>query len=268
VGSFLPNRFQGKGDVVVALTDKVCVVTGAARGIGEATLERLVRRGATAIGLDVDADLGEKVAASLGKRASFRFADVTDGASVDAAFESILSEHGAVHGLVNNAGVAAYYDAATMTDDEWDGVFAVDLKGVWRCSKAVLPIMRAQGGGSIVNISSIHARMTASGSFPYAAAKSGVCGMTRSLALDEGRHGIRVNAVCPGYVGTRLVDEFFDQQADPAGARAQVAQLNPLRRILEPQEVAGVVEFLLSDASSGMTGSEVIVDAGLSARFA
>jgi NAD(P)-dependent dehydrogenase (short-subunit alcohol dehydrogenase family) len=254
--------------ILTALTGKVCVVTGAARGIGEATLTYLVKQGAVAVGVDRDVELGEKVASNLGENASFVYADVTDGDSVDAAIESVVSRHGGVHGLVNNAGVAAYFDAATMTDEDWDGVFAVDLKGVWRCVKAVLPVMRAQGMGSIVNISSIHARMTEAGSFPYAAAKAGVCGLTRSLALDEGRLGIRVNTVCPRYVRTRLVDQFFDQQPDPAAARERVDDVHPMRRIVEPGEVASVVAFLLSDASSGMTGSEVTVDGGLSARFA
>lgn len=244
---------------MAAVASKVYVVTGASRGIGAATLARLVRHGATAIGLDVDGELGEKMATSLGEQASFHAVDVTNGETVDAVFDAIVSAHGAVHGLVNNAGIAAYYDAATMTDDQWDRVFAVDLKGVWRCTKAVLPI---------INISSIHARMTAAGSFPYAAAKSGVCGLTRSLALDEGRYGIRVNTVCPGYVRTRLVDEYFDQQPDPEATRARVTELHALHRIVEPDEVAGVIEFLLSDASSAMTGSEVTVDAGLTARFA
>jgi NAD(P)-dependent dehydrogenase (short-subunit alcohol dehydrogenase family) len=169
---------------------------------------------------------------------------------------------------VNNAGVAAYHDAAQMSEDDWDGVFLVDLKAVWLCCRAVLPTMRAAGSGSIVNISSIHARMTSAGSFPYAAAKSGVSGLTRSLALDEGPRGIRVNAVCPGYTRTRLVQEYLDQQEDPAAAERAIAAAHPLRRIAEPPEVAAVVTFLASDESSFVTGTEVYVDGGLSARFA
>lgn len=258
-----------KGSIgVAALTGKVCVVTGSAQGIGESILRIVAGQGAIAVGLDRDIERGERAVAEIGDRAGFRYADVTDGKSVDVAIAAVLAEHGAVHGLVNNAGVAAYFDAATMTEQQWDDVFAVDLKGVWRCSRAVLPAMRAQSGGSIVNISSIHARMTQPGSFPYAAAKAGVIGLTRSLALDEGPHGIRVNAVCPGYTRTRLVDEFFDAQPDPSAARSDVLAVHPLGRIVEPDDVAQVVAFLLSDAANGMTGSDVAVDAGLSARFA
>jgi len=142
----------------------------------------------------------------------------------------------------------------------------VDLKGAWLCAKHVLPGMVAAGGGAIVNVASIHARMTVAGMFPYAAAKSGLVGLTRSLALDYGPRGVRVNALSPGYTRTRLVEEYLERQ--PPGARDRVLEVHPLGRIGEPAEIAAVACFLLSAEASFVTGAEWAVDGGLSARFA
>lgn len=250
------------------LAARTVVVTGGAQGIGEATARDVVASGGVAAIFDTDSERGSAVAAGLGDAASFHAVDVTDGDQVDAAVHDVLTLRGAVHVLVNNAGVAAYNDAAAMTEEEWDRVFAVDLKGVWLCCRAVLPSMRDRRSGSIVNISSIHARMTSEGMFPYAAAKSAVSGLTRSLALDEAKHGIRVNAVCPGYTRTQLVQEYIDRSNDPGETERAITSVHPMGRIVEPSEVAHAVVFLGSDAASGITGAELFVDAGLSARFA
>src|SRR5437762_3191865 len=148
--------------------------------------------------------------------------------------------------LVNNAGVNAYFEATAMTEAEWDAVFAVDLKGAWLCCKHALPAMKRGGAGSIVNIASIHASLTIAGMFPYAAAKSGLVGLTRSLALDYAPANIRVNAVLPGWTRTRLVEEWFRRQPDPAAAERQVLGVHPLRRIATPAEIANLVAFVAS----------------------
>jgi NAD(P)-dependent dehydrogenase (short-subunit alcohol dehydrogenase family) len=155
-----------------------------------------------------------------------------------------------------------------MTVEEWEHVFAIDLRGPWLCSKHALPSMREARGGSIVNIASIHAFMTTPGMFPYAAAKSGLLGLTRNLALDEARHGIRVNAVCPGFVETRLVEDWLESQPDPVAARREVLEVQPLGRIGKPEEIASLVAFLASDEASFITGASILIDGGLSARFA
>lgn len=253
------------------LAGKSAIVTGGAQGIGEAIVERFAAEGADVAFLDRDVEQGHRTARRLaGDGAGPRFleCDVTDADDVREAVAETLAQNGKIDILVNNAGVAAYFDAATMTEDEWDRVFVVDLKAVWLCTRHVLPTMRAAGTGSIVNISSIHARMTAAGAFPYAAAKAGVIGLTRSLALDEGPHGIRVNAVSPGYTRTRLVQEYIDRQPDPVAAERGIVDVHPLGRIATPAEVAAVVAFLGSDDASGMTGADVVVDGGLSAKFA
>jgi NAD(P)-dependent dehydrogenase (short-subunit alcohol dehydrogenase family) len=253
------------------LGGKIAVVTGGAQGIGAAIVATFLAEGARTAFLDRDAEQGRRTAAMLTAEAGtplFLPCDVGVAGQVQEAVGQVLDRFGRVDVLVNNAGVAAYFDAAQMTEDDWDRVFAVDLKAVWLCARSVLPAMRAAGAGSIVNISSIHARLTSAGSFPYAAAKAGVTGLTRSLALDEGPRGIRVNAVCPGYTRTRLVQEYIDAQDDPAAAERAIAGVHPLRRIAEPDEVAAVVAFLASDEASFVTGTEVYVDGGLSARFA
>lgn len=250
------------------LAGKAAVVTGGAQGIGEAVVEKFLAEGARVAFLDRDAERGHDVAARLGADVAFHECDITARDQVDRALALATEAYGRVDVLVNNAGVSAYFDAVDMTDAEWDSVFAVDLKGVWLCTRGVLAGMRAAGSGSIVNVSSIHARMTTTGMFPYAAAKAGVSGLTRSLALDEGPHGIRVNAVCPGYTRTQLVQEYIDRQPDPEATERTIVDVHPLGRIATPAEIAAVCAFLASDEASFVTGAEVFVDGGLSARFA
>ena len=154
-----------------------------------------------------------------------------------------------------------------MTEREWEDVFAVDLKGAWLCARGALPAMIATRRGAIVNIASVHAKLTIQGMFPYAAAKSGLVGLTRSLALEVARYGVRVNAVSPGFTRTHLVDEYFANSGDPDIER-KVLNVHPLGRIGEPNEIAEVVCFLASDAASFVTGADWAVDGGLTARFA
>lgn len=248
------------------LQDKVAVVTGGATGIGRAIVERLHGEGCRVAFLDIDRARGEDLRARLG--VTFVECDVAREAEVADALATIAAALGPLSMLVNNAGINAYADAGEMTEAEWERFFAVDLKAAWLCTKHALPQLRQCGGGVIVNIASIHAFLTTRGMFPYAAAKSGVVGLTRSLALDHGHEGIRVNAVCPGWVRTQLVQEWFDQQDDPAAAERGVLAAHPLGRIGTPEEIAGLVAFLGSDDATFLTGATLLVDGGLSARFA
>lgn len=253
------------------LAGKVALVTGGARGIGRAIVEKFVAEGAAVAFADVDDDAGRAARSELadaGHRVVFVRADVTRATDVSAAVADAERMLGPIDVLVNNAGVNAYYDAATMTEAEWDAVFAVDLKGAWLCARHVLPGMKARRRGAIVNIASIHATLTMSGMFPYAAAKSGLVGLTRSLALDYAPHGIRVNAVSPGWTRTHLVEEWFRLQPDPAAAEASVMRAHPMRRIATPGEVANLVAFVASDEASAITGASLAVDCGLGVQFA
>jgi NAD(P)-dependent dehydrogenase (short-subunit alcohol dehydrogenase family) len=253
------------------LAGKVAAVTGGAQGIGRAIVEKFAGEGARVTFLDRDEGAGAATARELGGEGagvSFLRADVTRERDVEEALGEVARQRGRLDVLVNNAGVNAYFDAAEMTEAQWDAVFAVDLKGAWLCAKHALPSMKRGGGGAIVNIASIHASLTIAGMFPYAAAKSGLVGLTRSLALDCAPANIRVNAVLPGWTRTRLVEEWFRLQPDPGEAERRVLAVHPLGRLSTPMEVANLVAFVASDEASAITGAALAVDGGLGARFA
>src|SRR6266571_5733311 len=250
------------------LRNRVAVITGAANGIGAATARRLHREGAKVALLDIDQTNGKLLAEQLGgERALFAACDVTREEQVAAAVATTAERFERVDVLVNNAGVNAYFDAETMTLEEWERFFTLDLRACWLCSKYVLPHLRRQRRGVIVNVASVHARLTTRGMFPYAAAKSGIVGLTHSLALNYGSEGIRVVAVSPGWTRTGLVEEALAQQPDPQAALAHTLAMHPLGRIAEPDEIAAVVAFTASEDASFITGVAIPVDGGLSARF-
>jgi NAD(P)-dependent dehydrogenase (short-subunit alcohol dehydrogenase family) len=251
---------------VNALAGKAVLVTGAARGIGAAIAEAVVEEGGAVALLDLD-PAGADTAARLGGDAHFFACDVRSLEDVEHAVAEAEQALGGLDGLVNNAGINAYFDAVEMTEDDWDTVFAVDLKAAWMLAKAALPGL-IERRGAIVNISSIQAQLTIEGFFPYAAAKAGLEGLTRSLALDYARAGVRVNAVAPGYTETRLVREWLDLQPDPAAALESVVAKIPMGRIADPREIGNAVVFLLSDQASAITGATLAVDCGLGVRYA
>jgi NAD(P)-dependent dehydrogenase (short-subunit alcohol dehydrogenase family) len=245
----------------------VVVVTGAARGIGAATAQAFAATGWRVACADVDADGAHAVAAPL-EHAVGVACDVADEDAVAAALASVRERLGRIRCVVNNAGVNTYFDPGAMTVAEWERAFAVDLRGAWLVVKHALPDLRAAEGASVVNVASLHARLTTPGMFPYAAAKAGLVGLTRSLALDLGPDGVRVNAVSPGWTRTALVDEWLARQDDPAAAEAAVLAVHPLGRIATPEQVASVIVFLAGDGAAAVTGAEIPVDGGLGARFA
>jgi NAD(P)-dependent dehydrogenase (short-subunit alcohol dehydrogenase family) len=254
-----------------SLTDLHVLVTGGAQGIGRAIVMNSLRRGACVTFLDIDQSAAESTLEAVGTRLSLEdrvswlHTDVTDLQQIESAVAKAVQNFGPILGLVNNAGRNSYADPVSMTEKQWDDFFALDLKSSWLTCKTILPIMREARIGSIIQISSLHASMTYPNYFPYAAAKSGLIGLTRNLALDEGKWGIRVNAVSPGYTSTPLLESAFEK--DPS-ARELALSVQPLGRFGKPEEVANVVSFLLSSDASYVTGAEWIVDGGLSSRFA
>jgi NAD(P)-dependent dehydrogenase (short-subunit alcohol dehydrogenase family) len=254
--------------MVGRLKDHHVMVTGGSRGIGAAIVEKVLVEGASVSFIDIEAEAGEALLKFLPTtaRCYFGVGDVCNAQDIARVHKEGVARFGVVTGLVNNAGKNAYSDAVSMTEEEWDNVFSVDLKAAWLVAREILPGMIAARRGSIVNIASIHAEMTYPSMFPYAAAKSGLVGMTRSMALDMGKHQIRVNALSPGYTETFLVKEFFSKQ-DPS-LRQRVMDVHPMARIGTPTEIANCVAFLLSDEASFVTGANWHVDGGLSARFA
>lgn len=254
---------------MTSLASDVVLVTGGARGIGAAIVTRALELGAAVSFCDLEA--GAVAAAVARLRAEGhdavhgRVADVTSEDEVAAWVEDATAALGRPTGLVNNAGRNANYDAAELTVDQWDAFMALDLRAAWLCARAVLPGMREAGRGSIVTISSVHATTTMRDFFPYAAAKSGLIGLTRSLALDEARRGVRVNAVSPGLVWTELAEDHY---ADRPAERERDLDSLPTGRAGRPREIAEVVCFLLSDAASYVTGANWAVDGGQGARLA
>jgi NAD(P)-dependent dehydrogenase (short-subunit alcohol dehydrogenase family) len=257
------------GEPGLTLNGRTAIVTGGTLGIGLATVELFLEHGASVVFGARDAAAGGEVERRLANdRARFHRCDVGDEGEVAALVRACREWFGAPTVLVNNAGVNATFNAEAMTTEDWDRFFAIDLKASWLTAKYVLGPMSDAGGGSIVNVSSIHGFVTRPGFFPYAAAKSGLVGLTRSLALDYGPRGIRVNVVCPGFTRTRLVQESIDLADDPADAEESMVAGVALGRIAQPREVAEAIRFFASDEASYITGASLLVDGGLTARRA
>jgi NAD(P)-dependent dehydrogenase (short-subunit alcohol dehydrogenase family) len=253
-----------------SLAGEIAIVTGGSRGIGKAIVELFARHGASVVFCGRDEVVGRQAVSELEEHGDVAFAraDVALERDIAALTEACVERFGPPTVLVNNAGVNANYDAVEMTEDEWDRFFAIDLKAAWLAAKHVLPHMKRVGRGSIVNVSSLHGFATLDGFFPYAAAKSGLVGLTRSLALDYGPYGIRVNVVAPGFIRTRLVQESIDRADDRQAAEGAMVSAVALGRIGDPHEIASVVRFLASDEASYVTGASLLVDGGLTARRA
>lgn len=248
------------------LAGSVVIVTGGKNGIGASIVETARRQGGQIVSLDIDKSLPKPMAADGDSLLPVLYleTDVTDQQQINTAIEVVISEFGSVHGLVNNAGRNSFGDATVMSEAEWDEFMNLDLKAAWLCAKAALPYLIQSAPSSIVNVSSLHSLLTAKGFFPYAAAKAGLIGLTKSLALDFGPQGVRVNAISPGYVDTDLARDYF---AAREGELERVLGVHPLGRIGTTKEIAEVVCFLLSAKASFVTGSNWVVDGGLGSRF-
>lgn len=247
------------------LQDRVAVVTGAASGIGLATARRFAEEGARVVAVDLTTDAIETLAKELDGDAIT--CDVTDEAAVEAMFDQVVATHGGVDVAFNNAGIAPPEDDSILTTgiDVWDRVQQANLTSVYLCCKYVLPHMRRQGRGSIINTASFVAVMGAATSqISYSASKGGVLAMTRELGVQFAREGIRVNALCPGPVNTPLLRELF--AADPERARRRLVHV-PMGRFAEASEIAAAVAFLASDDASFITASQFLVDGGICGAY-
>jgi len=250
----------------LGLARKVCVVTGAASGIGAAVAHSLTEAGAWVALLDRDAAGCENIATAL--RAQNRTAiavtcDTSSESSVRAAAEKVQAELGDCHALVNNAGLlrAGTLDAVSL--DEWNAVLAVNLTGYLLCARTFARPMRAAGQGSIVNVASISARFPQARSGAYSASKSGVLLLSRQIAVEWGPEGVRSNAICPGMIRTALSARFYEEP----GFEAKRAAVTASRRVGEPQDIADVALFLASPRSAYVNGAEVMVDGGMSSML-
>ena len=243
----------------VQMAGQVALVTGASRGIGRAIALELARKGLKVIGSATTeagaTSISEALAASPGCRGIKL--DVNDGPGVDAAVDAIVKEHGALHVLVNNAGITRDTLSMRMKDDDWDAVLDTNLKAVFRVSRAAIKPMMKQRYGRIVSITSVVGASGNAGQANYAAAKAGVAGMTRSLARELGSRGITVNCVAPGFIETDMTKALSETQTT-----ALMAQI-PLGRLGSAADIAHAVAFLASPHAGYITGSELHVNGGM-----
>lgn len=249
---------------------KTVVVTGAARGIGRAIAERLAGAGALTLCADVDLDELASVTRAIGAtggRAEAHRCDVSDPDDVEALMIA-AERHGGPHAIVSNAAIQYERTIEDTPPEDWDRVLGVNLKGVYLCARAAIPRMRRLGGGSIVNMASVNGFWVEPQLGAYCAAKGAVINLTRSIALDFGKDGIRCNCICPGYIDTGMAQRYFEVQSDPEAARVVAGRLHALGRIGRAEEVAAMALFLCSDESSFCTAQPFIVDGGLSAGVA
>jgi len=249
----------------MTLNGKTALVTGAARGIGAAIATRLANEGAAVAVCDLDVDAAQTLATELSSRTDARVCalpvDVSSRASVVDAVHETETTLGAIDILVNNAGIDVIKPFVESTEEEWDRVIAVNLRGPINTCHVVFPRMAERGSGAIVNISSEAARVGSSGEAVYSAAKGGVISLTKTLAREGARHGIRVNCVCPGPTDTALLAQVND--VNPKLYEA-LARSIPMRRIAQPEDIAPMVAFLASDDAGYITGQTMSVSGGMS----
>jgi 3-oxoacyl-[acyl-carrier protein] reductase len=260
------RKFVVKGELQMRLKDKVCLITGGAAGIGKATAERFAEEGARVVICDLDQDTGDSVVKAIDRDAVFYRVDVADKASVVECIKWVTDHWGRIDVLVNNAGILRDSLLVTMKEgelvkqmpeDDFDLVLAVNLKGVFNCTQAVAPIMIQQGGGVILNATSVVGIDGNLGQTNYVATKAGVIGMTKVWARELGRYNIRVNAIAPGFTATDILTSMPDNVL--AGMKART----PLRRLGQPLDIANAYLFLASQEASFITGTVLRVDGGI-----
>ncbi|MCP5114154.1 MAG: glucose 1-dehydrogenase [bacterium] len=251
------------------LENKVAIITGAGSGIGRATATLFAEQGARVVVVDWNAETGAETTKAIhdrGQQAVFCRADVSQAADAERMVQTALDEYGRLDALVNNAAIQILGRLTETSEEDWDRLHGVNLKGVFLGSKYAIPAMIRSGGGSIINMASVLGLVGDPDLAAYCAAKGGVIALTKATALSYGPDGIRVNCICPGDVDTPMVQHYFNKDPDPARARREISAHYALRRIATPREIAQTAAFLASDASSFTTAAVLVNDGGLTSK--
>ena len=254
-----------KNKNLLSLENKVAVITGSASGIGEGTARLFAEMNASVALLDINEEKGTKVAAQItdnGGRACFFLCDVTSDKDCKNAVEAVIQEFGKIDILFNNAGIAIRKNIVDLKEAEWDKVANINLKGIYLLSHHAIPHMIKNGGGSIINTGSGWSLRGGADALSYCATKGGVLNMTRAMAIDHGKHNIRVNCICPGDTDTPMLREEARQLGETDERFLTEAAQRPLRRIGRPEDVAQAALYLASDGASFITGTVLVVDGG------
>jgi NAD(P)-dependent dehydrogenase (short-subunit alcohol dehydrogenase family) len=245
---------------------KTIVVTGGALGIGRAACEIFAERGAAVSIVDRDEKAGREVCSAIeqaGGKVIFNAADVASFDAVQLAAEATYAAFGSIDSLVVSAGIQRYGTATSTSEDQWSEVLDVNLKGAWNAARACIPFLQSNGGGTVVNVSSVQALASQQNVLAYTVSKHGLLGLTRSIAMDFAKENIRANAVCPGTVDTPMLKWAASLDPDPKSVYDACNAMHPLGRIAQPREIAEVVAFLAHESSSFVTGAVWTVDGGL-----
>ena len=242
----------------IALKDKVAVITGGSGGIGMAICERLNSEGAKVINLDI--------ASPPNTNHEHLALDITDESAIKEAFALIAKQHGKVNILINAAGIEIEKTIEETSLDEWNRIFAINVSGTFLISKYALPLMRKAGGGSIINFGSYDGFIADPELAAYCATKGAIHALTKAMACDYGAENIRVNAICPGYIDTPMLQSFFRDSGDIKSLEQAVKDIHPLRRYGTPEDVASLVNWLASDEARYASGQLWVLDGGLTAQ--
>jgi NAD(P)-dependent dehydrogenase (short-subunit alcohol dehydrogenase family) len=250
----------------VRLSHKIALITGGGAGIGAATAELFAREGAKVLVADYDLNAAQTIARRIGAAAAATQTDVRKDVDTKAMVDACVKAFGRVDILVNNAGRGALGTVVTTAEAEWDDIMAVNVRGVFLCSKHAVPVMKANGGGTIVNVASTTAIAGIPDRAAYVASKGAVAALTRAMALDHAPDNIRVNAVSPGVTWSNYYDRMLSQVPDPEAFKQGLKDRAPMGRVAQPIEIANAILWLASDESAFATGSVVTVDGGYTAR--
>ncbi len=258
-------NIDSKASELFSLEGKVAMITGAASGIGLATAKRLAEMGASIALVDINELKGKEAVEeikSLGRKAKFFRCDVTSDSDCKKTTEDVYQEFGKIDILFNNAGVIRRKNIVELSEEDWDLVLNVNLKAIYLLSRHVIPRMIDDGGGSIINTGSGWGLKGGPNAAAYCAAKGGTVNITRAMAIDHGRQGIRVNCVCPGDTDTELLHDEAAQLGEDDAEFMKAAVDRPLHRVGLPEDIANAVLYFASDMSSWVTGSILVVDGG------